>query len=95
MLKRSKTSGRIDDAPEIFEKGLREFEKDIGGILEYYQKREKLHIVSQILEVIAFLPNHFKIDCNRALSDVYAEDVIPLVTVIVGCPLQLIRANLS
>ena len=46
-MERSKTSGRVDDTPEIFQKRYKEFEEENASVLDYVQARGKLHKVRQ------------------------------------------------
>ena len=47
MMGRSKTSGRVDDTPETFQKRYKGFEEENADVLNYFQERGKLHKVRQ------------------------------------------------
>ena len=88
MLKRSETSGRVDDTPETFIKRYKGFEEEIAGVLSYFQLGGKLHKVRHLSKRVMLIPNIWKVDCNRTLIEVYKEDVYPLVSVMSGCPIS-------
>ena len=46
-MERSKTSGRVDDTPETFQKRYKGFEEENADVLNYFQERGKLHKVRQ------------------------------------------------
>ncbi|KAK0515688.1 hypothetical protein JMJ35_001722 [Cladonia borealis] len=77
VRKRSETSDRVDDKLEIFKKRYKEFEKENASVLDYFELRGKLH----------------KVDCNGKFTDVYKNDIHPLVLVMLGCPIPSTEAN--
>ena len=56
MMERSKTSGRVDDTPETFQKRYKGFEEENAAVLDYLQARGKLYKVRQLFKTSRFYP---------------------------------------
>ena len=56
MMERSKTSGRVDDTPETFQKRYKGFEEENADVLDYFQERGKLHKVRQLSKTGHIVP---------------------------------------
>ena len=87
VRKRSETSDRVDDKLEIFRKRYKEFEKENATVLDYFEPRGRLYKVRQSFRTGQFHSNISKVDCNGAFTDVYKNDIHPLISVLLGCPI--------
>ena len=92
-MKRSKTSGRVDDTPEAFQKRYKGFEEENADVLNYFQERGKLHKVRRSSKRVMLIPNIWKVNCDRDLILVYKEGVFPLVSVMLGCSIPSIETD--
>ena len=56
VLKRSETSGRVDDTLETFRKRYKGFQEETAGVINYFEQLGKLHKVRQLFKTGSFVP---------------------------------------